>query len=375
MVDLMELRNQDIVHLREWNWLMQCPHLARSLRSFTVPASMRDETAGSQTLAPVSWMLWVSGQVQLACQQVVNLQLSQSTIPSEMKQREESPKEKRMTTVWCSFLPLRQCLYPPPTRVEWWFKNRGAPQTLRKGRSREQRHNHFTFRQPNEEAVYLNLISTAIYMTARVYISGFFTVNKTTRTFQEMLMMEPMISMTLTLNLPKIQAKGPCITTAYILYVCWPHGALLGSPHLCSTQPVSHTHLFKASSLACYQMDSVIKLLLSTWSLPDSSTLSSHARLSSTTCWLAFCLLTVITSAFCPQPQVLLLASWFHFDCLWGCVNFQYIFLCLLQKGLHHLCPRNFCNIIGSHTHPLQYVRWWFLEQKVSFWDFFNNKP
>lgn len=34
-------------------------------------------------------------------------------------------------------------------------------------------------------------------------------------------MMEQMISMTLTLNLPKIQAKGPCITTAYILYVLY----------------------------------------------------------------------------------------------------------------------------------------------------------
>lgn len=34
-------------------------------------------------------------------------------------------------------------------------------------------------------------------------------------------MMEQMISMTLTLNLPKIQAKGPYITTAYILYVLY----------------------------------------------------------------------------------------------------------------------------------------------------------
>lgn len=59
MLDLMELRSQDILHFTEWNLLMQCPRLASSLRSFTVPASTRDETVSSETLVLVSWMLWV----------------------------------------------------------------------------------------------------------------------------------------------------------------------------------------------------------------------------------------------------------------------------------------------------------------------------
>lgn len=61
---------------------------------------------------------------------------------------------------------------------------------------------------------------------------------------------------------------------------CRPYGILLHSPNLCSTLPASHTHLFKAAPLTCYQTDPVLRLL------------TARLRFASSTCWPAFWLLT-----------------------------------------------------------------------------------
>lgn len=93
MMDSVELRCQHLLLLKEWNLLMQWAHLASSRRSFTVPVSTRDERVFSETSVPVSWILWVWGQVQLASQQVVNLQFQRE------EQREECPKERHQCDV------------------------------------------------------------------------------------------------------------------------------------------------------------------------------------------------------------------------------------------------------------------------------------
>lgn len=214
MLDLIELGTQDMLHLREWNLLMQWARLASCLRSFTVPASTRDDTVSSETLLPVSWMLWVWGQVPLVRQQVVHLQFPQRTLPSEMKQREECPKEKRTTTVQCSLLTLwRACtLHLLGGMVVQ--KQRGTINSD-KGRSREQRHHHFAFRQPN--VIWRSSIS--LTPPRRLYDNRSWSVglivNKITGNsfeyhFQKMLIM---VFITRTLDLPKICLLSVCFSS------------------------------------------------------------------------------------------------------------------------------------------------------------------
>lgn len=140
-LDLIELRSQHILHLKECKLLMRWVCLASSPRWFTVPASTRDETAGSEILLPVSWMLWVWGQAQLVCQHVVHLQFPQSSIPSKMKQCPEKRGAEQYDAIF--WLCDSACTLHPMGRMVV-RKQRGNLNSDKKG-SREQRYSLLCF--------------------------------------------------------------------------------------------------------------------------------------------------------------------------------------------------------------------------------------